>query len=102
MAYHHRNFVIAYLHLVLLGFISGFFFAQVFASVKDTKTIRQGLYFFALSFLSTELLLLANAFSFTMPYYAQWLFVFSLFFPIGILRMIIGIKKNLQNNIQFH
>ncbi len=101
MAYHHRNFVIAYLHLVLLGFISGFFFAQVFASVKDVKTVRQGVYFFALSFLSTELLLLANAFSFTIPYYAQWLLVFSLFFPIGVLRMITGIKKNLHN-IQFH
>ncbi len=100
MAYQYRNFVIAYLHLVLLGFISTFFFAQVFAFFKDVKAVKQGLFFFMLSFFTTELLLVANAFSLAMPYYTQLLLAFSVFFPIGILWINEGVKKNLQNNIQ--
>ena len=100
MAYHYRNFVIAYLHLVLLGFVSAFFFAQVFAFFKDVKAVKQGLFFFMFSFFSTELLLVANAFSLAVPYYTQLLLVFSLFFPLGLLWINAGVKKNLQNSIQ--
>ncbi len=100
MAYHYRNFVIAYLHLVLLGFISAFFFARVFAFFKDVKAVKRGLSFFIFSFLTTESLLVANAFSLVIPYYTQLLLVFSCFFPIGILWINAGVKKNLQNSIQ--
>lgn len=85
LAYQHRNFVIAYLHLVLLGFISAFFFARIFTSLQEVKAVKQGFSFFLFSFLTTELLLLANAFSFSVPYYTQLLLVFTLFFPLGIL-----------------
>jgi hypothetical protein len=100
MAYQYRNFVIAYLHLVLLGFISAFFFAQVFAFFKDVKAVKLGLSFFIFSFVTTELLLVANAFSLAIPYFTQLLLVFSFFFPIGILWINAGVKKNLQNSIQ--
>ncbi len=100
MAYQYRNFVIAYLHLVLLGFISTFFFAQVFAFLKDVKAMKRGLSFFMFSFFTTELLLVANAFSLAVPYYTQLLLVFSFFFPVGLLWINAGIKQNLQNSIQ--
>jgi hypothetical protein len=99
MAYQHRNFVIAYLHLVLLGFISVFFFAQLFSSFSNAKTVRQGVAFFLASFISTELLLIANAFSLFIPFYTQWLLAFSVFFPIGILWINAGLRKNLYNSI---
>jgi hypothetical protein len=101
LAYHQRNFVIAYLHLVLLGFISVFVFAQVFASIKNSKLIKQGLAFFFFSFITTELLLVSNAFALDIPYYPQLLFVFSLFFPIGFLWMNVALKKDLQSSVHF-
>ena len=99
LAYQHRNFVIAYLHLVLLGFISVFFFAWVFASLRDTKTVKHGLAFFLFSFFTTELLLVANALSFSVPYRAQLLLLFTLFFPLGIVWMNAGLKSKLSGNL---
>jgi hypothetical protein len=101
LAYHQRNFVIAYLHLVLLGFISVFVFAQVFAAMKNDGLFKRGILFFFFSFISTELLLVANAFSLDIPYYAQLLFVFTCFFPISFLWMNVAVQKNLPSRIQF-
>jgi len=95
LAYHQRNFVIAYLHLVLLGFISAFIFAQVFESIRNVKAVKQGLLLFLFSFISTELLLVLNAFSLSISYYTQLLVLFTVFFPIGILWMNIGLRRNL-------
>lgn len=102
LAYHQRNFVIAYLHLVMLGFISAFVFSQVFASVQNVKAVKQGLLLFLLSFVSTELLLVLNAFSFRVPYYTQLLALFTVFFPLGILWLNVGVRKNLQYNVLVH
>jgi hypothetical protein len=101
LAYHQRNFVIAYLHLVLLGFISVFVFAQVFAAMKNDGLFKRGILFFFFSFISTELLLVANAFSLDIPYYSQLLFVFTCFFPVGFLWMNVAVRKNLPTSIQF-
>jgi hypothetical protein len=94
LAYYQRNFVIAYLHLVLLGFISAFVFAQVFASMQNVKSVKQGLLLFLFSFISTELLLVLNAFSLSVPYYTQLLVLFTVFFPLGILWMNVGVRKS--------
>jgi hypothetical protein len=98
LAFQNRNFVIAYLHLVLLGFISTFFFARIFASLQEVKAVKQGLSFFLLSFFTTELLLIANAFSFAVPYYTQLLLVFTVLFPLGIVWMNAGLRTCLQGN----
>ncbi|WP_121354410.1 hypothetical protein [Flavisolibacter nicotianae] len=94
LAYHSRNFVIAYLHLVLLGFISLFVFSQVF---KSSQLGRYGVGLFLFSFFTTELLLVLNAspglLGLTVPYYAQLLLGFSVFFPVGVALMVAGLGK---------
>jgi hypothetical protein len=99
MAYHNRNFVIAYLHLVLLGFVSLFVFGL---AVKANRYSRTGIRLFLFSFVTTEVLLVLNASSgmlhVDMPYYVQMLWFFSSFFPVGIALMIWGLNRdrNLQ------
>lgn len=94
LAYHNRNFVIAYLHLVLLGFVSLIVFGLV---VKNSRYGRMGIALFLFSFVTTEVLLVLNASSgmlhLDVPYYAQLLWVFSLAFPIGIASMMMGLRK---------
>lgn len=94
LAYHNRNFVIAYLHLVLLGFIS----LSVFAMTLNRNALsRFGIQAFLFSFITTELLLVLTASSgllhFDVPYFAQLLLCCSLFFPIGIMLMCFGFFK---------
>ncbi|MGN6399290.1 MAG: hypothetical protein ACTHMD_02480, partial [Flavisolibacter sp.] len=99
LAYRQRNFVIAYLHLVLLGFVSAFVFAQVFESIQNVKAVKRGLYFFIFSFITTELLLVLNAFSLDIPYYTQLLVLFTVFFPLGILWMNVGLRKSSHDTV---
>jgi hypothetical protein len=93
MAYQNRNFVIAYLHLVLLGFISLFAFAK---TVKTNPWTTYGILFFLFSFVTTETLMVLNASSgilrFHLPYTAQLLLVCSLFFPVGVAFLMIGFR----------
>ena len=85
MASEQRNFVIAYLHLVLLGFVTVFVFDTVLLRSKCT---RWGLIFFLFSFFSTESLLVLQAaagiFSFRIPFYPEIILGCSLFFPVGV------------------
>lgn len=91
LAYHQRNFVIAYLHLVLLGFISVFAFSLL---VKSRALTRFGVWTFLFSFVTTETLLVLQAvsgfFHFSLPYYSQLLLGCSLFFPVGIAVLLFG------------
>lgn len=98
LAYLHRNFVIAYLHLVLLGFITAFCFARIFAFMEVVKAVKGGLFLFLLSFFTTELLLVANALSFAVPCYAPLLLLFTAFFPVGIAWMTAGLKSKVPRN----
>lgn len=94
LAYHSRNFVIAYLHLVLLGFITLFVFSQV---VKQGRPGRYGIMLFLLSFFTTETLLVLNASSgllgYTVPHYTRLLFGCSVFFPAGVAMIVAGLVK---------
>jgi len=90
LAYTHRNFIIAYLHMVLLGFISAFALAAILKGNEFyiTPAMKRGLLLFCFSFLSTEVLLVLNAVGMTIQVpgfsYQQLLLSFSLFFPVGI------------------
>ena len=63
-AYQQRNLIIAYLHLVLLGFISLFFLAWFIKhyAIAAGRQLKTGLALFLLGFVSSELLLLIGVF----------------------------------------
>lgn len=92
LAYGQRNLVIAYLHLVLLGFITVFVFSLVLPKNKSTMAGR-GLFLF--SFFTTESLLVLQAggalFLFRIPLYTEMLLFCSLFFPVGIAFLLRGL-----------
>lgn len=91
LAYDNRNFIIAYLHLVLLGFVSLFAFAAVLLKEKEllNTKLKIAMHFFLFSFVTTEFLLVAQAttalFNFYIPSYPAILFLLSCFFPLSIL-----------------
>ncbi len=90
LAYMHRNFIIAYLHMVLLGFISAFALAAILKGNEFyiTAAMKRGVFLFCVSFLCTEILLVLNAAGMYIRVagfsYQQLLLLFSLFFPVGI------------------
>ncbi|NTS42077.1 hypothetical protein HRG84_14305 [Flavisolibacter sp. BT320] len=105
LAYEQRNFVIAYLHLVLLGFVTLFVFDAVLLRSKCT---RWGLIFFLFSFFSTESLLVLQAaggiFSFRIPFYPEIILGCSLFFPVGVAFLVKSflVKQASPTNLSRH
>lgn len=91
MAYGQRNFIIGYLHLVLLGFISLGAMASVLYANRSLATglVKTTIFIFLFSFLSTELLLVIQAggsvMNFLLPGFPRLMFILSCFFPLSIL-----------------
>ncbi|GAB4091511.1 hypothetical protein [Flaviaesturariibacter terrae] len=83
-----RNFVIAYLHLVLLGFITLFVFGQL----PQGRLVSAGVGLFLVSFVSTELMLAGAGFGWMLPNYPAWLLAASLPFPVSVLLLIGGTR----------
>src|SRR5439155_12829893 len=103
MAYGARNFIIAYLHLVLPGFISLISFGLVLHIKRDllNKGFTMALQLFIFSLVTTESLLVLQAFSayfnFALPHYQAWLFCFSCFFPLAaFLAWFLPVAKGLN------
>ena len=90
LAYHHRNFVIAYLHLVLLGFTSLFLLGWIIKvyAVTVNRELKAGIGLFIIACVCSELLLIAwpvaNIFGYQIPGYALLLLLFSMLLPLGI------------------
>ena len=89
LAYHNRNFVIAYLHLVLLGFISLFIMSIIFSLPATRKTqIKKAILTFIIGLTTTELLLVFQASGIlthlSPTTYYQLLWLLSTLFPISI------------------
>ncbi len=101
LAYQQRNITIAYLHLVLLGFVSLFSFAAIGKKyIVNYSVFTTGILLFLFSFLTTQALLVgfagSNLFGFTIPYYSLQLFIYSCMFPISILFLITAISRSLK------
>jgi hypothetical protein len=98
LAYNYRNFVIAYLHLVLLGCISLFLIGWIIKlfAVDVTQTLRTGIVAFMMGFISTELLLIAAPLSkmiyYTIPHYNLLVLAFSFLLPAGIAIVAMSIR----------
>jgi hypothetical protein len=63
IAYRQRNFTIAYLHMVLLGFVTLFLLGTIMErnGIVNPRRLRTSTTLFILSFLVTEILLVVNA-----------------------------------------
>jgi hypothetical protein len=90
LAYLYRNFVVAYLHLALLGCISLFLIGWSIRSfeVAVTPSLGAGITLFMIGFVCTEVLLIAfplgEMIHYTISYYSLWLLGFSILLPIGV------------------
>jgi hypothetical protein len=102
--YQNRNFVIGFIHLSMLGVISGFLFAFLLQEslMKHPKTLTFGMYIFILGFVLTEFIILIQGIFFSfgiglIPHYYLILFLSSILLPLGIgcfIYNIINTKKN--------
>lgn len=84
-----KNFIIAYLHFVLIGCISLFAFAVLWPAWRRSYEKRYGVYFFIAGFILTETLLVTQSvlglLSIPIPLFNELIFVFSLFLPLGVI-----------------
>jgi hypothetical protein len=96
-----RNFVIGYIHLTMLGIITGFLFGFAFQNdfISSKNAIQKwGTILFLLGFVATEILLFLQGIwlflnNVSFPNYYQNLFLSSVFLPIGLLMLTVGIFK---------
>lgn len=95
-AFHIRHFLIGYLHLVLLGFVSIMLLTMLihFGKVDQTKVnVKFGMYLYLVGFVMTEsLIFLQGIMAWTdhgiIPGYFLFLFVSSLTIPSGVLLLL--------------
>jgi hypothetical protein len=99
--YTHRNLVIGFIHLLMLGVITGFLMAFILKSkyVVYTNTLKTGIYSLLLGFVLTEVLFLIQGCKFylgsgLLPNYYFGLFLSSIFLPLGIVLFTINILKH--------
>lgn len=96
-----RNFVIGYIHLTMLGIITGFLFGFAFQNnfLNPKNGIQKwGMILFLVGFVATEILLfLQGIWLFldkgSLPDYYLNLFLSSIFLPVGLLMLTVGIFK---------
>lgn len=98
IAYTIRNYVIGFIHLVLLGVISSFILASAIekGAIPVSRTLaRAGIVFFVAGFLLSELLLFLQGTLLWaqigfMPWYYELLFGASLLIPFGIILLLLS------------
>ena len=99
LAYLHRNYIIAYLHLVLVGFIS---FGSLSLMLKSSDNhlkplVKTGLVLFVITFIITETFLVLYAAGINIQIggfsFQHSMFVTSLLFPLAILLILTRIAS---------
>lgn len=97
VGYTIRNFVIGFMHLILLGVITMGIFGSVFHTGLLSQKSKKGAILVLIGFLLVELLLFGQGILFWaelgfMPYYYESLVVSSIFIWVGVLWMLV--KRN--------
>ncbi|KEO75817.1 hypothetical protein [Anditalea andensis] len=88
-----RQFMIGYIHLTMLGFITGLILLLLY--IKEVAVIKtSGIYIFSIGYIMTEAILFIQGLFFwarwgTLPYYHEVLLGFSILLPLGLLVMAI-------------
>lgn len=108
MAYQYHNFVIGFIHLMMLGVISGFLFAFLLESslvTINSKYLNLGIYSFIIGFVATEFLLLVQGLFYYLalgmiPNYYMLLFIFSILLPLGILFIFLNLLNHERKTIK--
>ncbi len=109
IAYTIRNYVIGFIHLVLLGVISSFILAQAIEKgvIPVRRSVaRTGIVFFVAGFLLSELLLFLQGTLLWaqigfMPWYYELLFGASLLIPFGVLLLLLTRAEEKQERVRF-
>lgn len=100
LAYGQRNFIIGYLHLVLLGFISLGAVASILYAKPSLTTVKvkSAILIFLVSFFATELLMVIQAggslWNYALPGFARLMFIMSCLFPLSILFFFVQLLRN--------
>ncbi len=88
MSYQHRNFIIAYLHFVLIGFVSLFIFGSMATIFTSTWKYRFAMGLFLFAFMLTEGILFVQALSekFVLRFadFNKWILAASCLFPMAL------------------
>jgi hypothetical protein len=88
-----RQFMVGYIHLTMLGFITGLILLLLY--VKEMAVINTfGIYIFSIGYIMTEAILFLQGVFYwgrwgTLPYYHEVLLGFSILLPLGLLVMVI-------------
>ncbi len=97
-AYEIHNFIIGYLHIIFIGIISFFIIAFLIDNNEMylSKLLQIGLFLFVVGFVSSEIILFAQAIiiwlnKVVFNYYAEAIFYFSLPMVIGIALIVLDI-----------
>lgn len=101
-----RSLMIGFIHLTMLGFISGVLFAIFHGPggwLGDSRFLIGGGGIFTLGFVVTELFLFVQGLFYwiqwgQIPFYYNIMFIISIFLPLGILLIIIKLIKNMIIN----
>lgn len=103
--YKYHNFVIGFIHLTMLGAITGFLFAFLLQSktIRPTKIVTFGIHSFLLGFLLTESILLFQGSLFYLGQgmisnYYTILFLASILLPLGIACILFNYLKQKHND----
>ncbi|MEC3905896.1 hypothetical protein VOI54_02580 [Tamlana sp. 2201CG12-4] len=98
--YQHRNLIIGFIHLTMLGIVTGFLFSFILQSrlVIYNMVLKFGIASFVSGFILTELLLMIQGIMFylgkgLMSNYYLFLFLSSILLPLGIAMLILNIYR---------
>ncbi|WP_317044371.1 hypothetical protein [Flavobacterium hercynium] len=102
-----RNFVIGFIHLTMLGIITGFLFGILLQNKflsERSSVLRVGLVSFVFGYITTEIVLFLQGIYFYLgygliPLYHQIIFGLSLFLVFGLFMIIISLLKTKKQEL---